>query len=522
MAELSHSDPNRVHWEQLDPGTYEELVAVLISRLHPSAQRIDGSGGDGGRDVQLRTGDGLVLYELKSFTDRMTSARRQQVKSSLRRAAQLDPVKWSLVVPIDPTPSELEWFESLTEVHGFECEWLGQTWLDSQLAQMPEIATYYAHDQRFRLSELVSMLRSVNASIPPVDHQFFGAAAEQMRNAIDEVNRLDPHYVYALSIETDGTESVSVLPRYPGAESDRPWSTVKFEFGDDQAGRDALRTLRESLDYGTRGVVPAEFITELKIDFPAGEGTSLEGYELILGSAEPNEPADVEVVLLAVERLTGAVTRLPLTQPKVTSGLRGARVTMQDISGAVTATLKFDMRSRRFHMDWHCRLPDKFNPLELLPASKFAAAIERGACVEVIINGEKLASDDQAPPQTDTESDGMETQFAQFLEDLVMVQSHTGAFFDIRDEVTVEEADAIASARRLLDGDSVESTWQDMRLVVRPGGREPVTAALGEAAGASDVRIASNLTVTVQGVEIRIGRVTRTMESVQIPPTANP
>ena len=76
---------NRVPWESLDQKTFEDVVAVLISRLNPEAQRIDGSGGDGGRDVQVQADDGLVIFELKSFTGRMASPQRKQVKDSLKR-----------------------------------------------------------------------------------------------------------------------------------------------------------------------------------------------------------------------------------------------------------------------------------------------------------------------------------------------------------------------------------------------------------------------------------------------------
>jgi hypothetical protein len=61
------------------------MVAVLISRIHPEAQRIDGSGGDGGRDVQLPLPTGLEIFELKSFTGRMTATRRRQVEKSLKK-----------------------------------------------------------------------------------------------------------------------------------------------------------------------------------------------------------------------------------------------------------------------------------------------------------------------------------------------------------------------------------------------------------------------------------------------------
>ena len=35
---------NRVLWVEIDEDTYEDMVSVLISWLHPDAQRIDGKG----------------------------------------------------------------------------------------------------------------------------------------------------------------------------------------------------------------------------------------------------------------------------------------------------------------------------------------------------------------------------------------------------------------------------------------------------------------------------------------------
>ena len=92
----------RVRWEDLDSQIYEDMGSVLLSRLHPDAQRIDGSGGDGGRDVQIvndQDDKTLYAFELKSFTGRMDPSRRQQVSNSLKRAADLKPVGWTLVVP---------------------------------------------------------------------------------------------------------------------------------------------------------------------------------------------------------------------------------------------------------------------------------------------------------------------------------------------------------------------------------------------------------------------------------------
>ena len=43
----------KIQWNDFEPQGYEDMVSVLLSRLHPDAQRIDGKGGDGGRDVQI-------------------------------------------------------------------------------------------------------------------------------------------------------------------------------------------------------------------------------------------------------------------------------------------------------------------------------------------------------------------------------------------------------------------------------------------------------------------------------------
>ena len=189
---------NRVRWEDLESGTYEGMVSVLISRLHPEAQRIDGSGGDGGRDVHMPTDDGLVIFELKSFTGRMNPSRRRQAESSLERASQHEPAAWRLVVPIDPTPGELDWFERLSAGYDFECRWLGKCWLDGEMAHKPEIARYYAHGQRYELQEFLDLLRGIGAEPPPISDGILRSAAERASGIVDTLNQLDPHYSISL------------------------------------------------------------------------------------------------------------------------------------------------------------------------------------------------------------------------------------------------------------------------------------------------------------------------------------
>ncbi len=123
----------QIRWEEIERQRYEDIVSVLLSRLHLEAQRIDGKGGDGGQDVQIIHGQNNQIvhaFELKSFTGRIGKTRPRQAVCSLKRAVGLKPARWTLVVPIDPTPAEDEWFRGLGKSYCFPIQWLGKTWLD--------------------------------------------------------------------------------------------------------------------------------------------------------------------------------------------------------------------------------------------------------------------------------------------------------------------------------------------------------------------------------------------------------
>ncbi|MER8233255.1 hypothetical protein [Streptomyces sp. NPDC094049] len=50
-------------WEKVaqEADSYETAVAVLLSLLNPDVIRVDGSGGDGGRDIRFRRDDGTLV-----------------------------------------------------------------------------------------------------------------------------------------------------------------------------------------------------------------------------------------------------------------------------------------------------------------------------------------------------------------------------------------------------------------------------------------------------------------------------
>ena len=181
-----------IRWVDFEPRGYEDMVSVPLSRLHPDAQRIDGTGGDGGRDVQIVHGqDGLIThaFEPKSFTGRMTPARRKQVAGSLKRVAGLGPARWTLVVPIDPTPAWDKWFRKLGVGYCFPTAWYGKTWLDEKMSEFPDIRRYFVEGANDEVVRLRLELQKEQAMVTDV-HDAIG----RLRTLRERLNEIDPHY----------------------------------------------------------------------------------------------------------------------------------------------------------------------------------------------------------------------------------------------------------------------------------------------------------------------------------------
>lgn len=505
---------NRVHWESLSRETYEDMVAVLISRLHPAAQRIDGSGGDGGRDVQIQTDDGLVIYQLKSQTGRMNQSRRRQVEGSLAAASQHSPAEWFLVVPIDPTPRELEWFDRLTGPYGFECRWQGKTWLDSEMAQKPEIARYYAHGDRYEPSEILELLEGINADPLPGGAGILGTAASNAQSIVDHLNQLDPHFKFSIETTPAGRPLVTVIPRYPGAEKDRPPFSVELAFPDTEEGVSAQQALQATFDFGTASVVAPKFISKVVVNVPAGLGAVLEGYEMAIGGPTPGLADEVRVTLKAIGSAGTVEAQLPLVAEEATSGGRGVFISLVDKTTAVTAEIKIDVSELAFSLNWAYSQPDVYSPLDLLPAASFAAALEGGAHLAVDFNGEMHGPVDTGPFPSDVP--GEAARYADFLGHLANLQIKTGVFFDVRHDFSSEEVTAIEQASRLLNGETLEGTWQELSMIVKPEGRDTVKAALGSSPVVGNVQSGSDLTIVVQGHRIPVGLVMDTLDPARV------
>ena len=507
--------PSQVQWGIVGHAMCEAMVKVLIKRLHPTVQAIDGSGGDGGIDLLMHTEHGLVIYQIKSFTERMTSSRRQKVERSLERASAHDPVRWHLVVPIDPTPGELAWFEQLTEQYPFECVWDDKTWLDSEMAQRPDIPRYYLYGGE---SEIVALLESISPEHPAVTLGAAAASGDRVAEIVAHLNKLDPHYVFDITARHDGTVSWATLPRYPGAGQDRPAATTRLAFPSTAEGAHARQMVEELFDYGTPYVVPPEYVAEVSIHVPAGLWGTFAGGELALSThaAEPQQP--FAAALQAVGAHGAVLAQMSLERKETTAGRRGVRFIFTDKSGALSVEARFDAGDGSGRMTLQYEHPYEFSPLDLLPAAKFWEAIGQSDHVALVVNGETVGRGTYEVTLWPSEG---AADYVRFTEHLVHIQTATGVFFNIRGEVSAEDARDVVLASRLLRSERITQTWTELSINITPAGRGPVEEALQgaaepAAAPVTDIRVGVHLSIIVQGNTIPIGMIMREIESARV------
>ncbi len=342
----------QVNWDSARH-VFEDMVSNLLSNLHPNAERIDGSGGDDGRDVQLRESGRLDLFELKSFTGRVSKekGRRRNIEKSLKKAAELQPNSWTLVVPIDPTSGELTWFDGLKSKYPFPLTWRGRTWLDDQMGKHPSIVRYHLEGAD---GEAMRALRELGKEQAALDR---GApdAVERLHKLRDRMEEIDPYYRIDIHMTGD-TTTIEVHPRNRNAVRDRPIViSGRFSFPDTSIGRETAEKVQAVFDFGEDAIISGEFTQELHIDAPAGLGGDLTGGHLQLGPAQDDTPFQLNARLIISSPEQRQLASLPLRFTQRRLGNIGGSVSGGDITGSLMVTIKFDASQHRADFVRHGR-----------------------------------------------------------------------------------------------------------------------------------------------------------------------
>ena len=453
-----------IRWEDLGAQKFEEMVSVLLSRLYSDSQRIDGKGGDGGRDVQIiHAGSGSITeaFELKSFTGRVGSGRRKQVKHSLERAADLRPARWTLVVPIDPNPSELEWFCQLGTSYCFPLEWRGKTWLDEKMAAFEDIRRSFLEDANAEVVRLLLELHQEQAILTHVPD-----AVPRLESLRERLNEIDPYYRYELATLTgaannwpsdvvfsvrQGDVRVDAYPKYRGAVQDRPVSIrAMVSVGPED------QPILEQLGYGLETTIPHHMISSVTVNLPSGLGGNFSGGEFNISPVD-TELDDLVTLSLRVMAEDAMAASYPVQLKDRTSGPRGFAFTGTDDTGWLTIRLTVDVVNEGVEAEFQVN-PRPAMPNSLVPLLRWLDAFQPGRRLNIRWpEGFEVNSAIGRPFWA-------EASPVRLVEALAYLQERTGFYWEMTLSYTDEEASEIVTIAAMMKGEIIDFRWNAFNL----------------------------------------------------------
>ena len=448
----------QVPWEKLGHEKYESAVATLLQRLYPNARRIDGKGGDGGRDVQTNdreTGAIIDAFQLKSFTGRVKGSRRSQVRHSLEKAAHLNPKRWILVVPIDPNPSELEWFQTLGKKYPFQIEWFGKTWLDDKMAAKPDIQRYCLEGINDNIVRILQTFGAEQAEITSVPDAMKRHIALQER-----LDQISPHYHYQITAGPNvadnppqnavmsyisGDIRVDVYTKHAGALAAEPITITMGVEPENEA-------LQSALDYGLGVHLPPESIISASINAPNGLGMSITDaqFQLIPIGTELDKPITVALEIMKGEEL---IASYPIKLTDRTMGDKGSIHAGADSTGWLNIEIKFNRDAQVLEIEFQLT-PTPVMTTSLLPLCRWLRAWQ---------SSDSLVF--RFPDCTDATSE-LPTAFpnqdalCQIIEDFQEIQEHSGKYVEMPIPLTPEDQRYIVGTTNLLRTKCVDFTWK--------------------------------------------------------------
>lgn len=463
----------RVNWA--DPAVqhqYEDMVAVLLQLLHPDALHIEGAGGDEGRDVVRHTDSGLVIYECKRFTDRLTDTRKAQIRRSLKTAASHDPLEWHLVVPINPTPGDEKFFARLQKQYRFPIFWEGRTWLDAQMSRHPAVYRYFIQEAKEEVLELLKDLPIAVDMMESADD-----ALSRLERLHHRLNELDIHYEYSLSTGLASQEPpsdrtvlsvhrgdirIDIVPRYRGALIARPISgafTVSFETEDAHL-REAFTA---ALDFGDAVELPPHTVQDWSIDAPGGLGADFTGGSLRMEGLTHarSEPLPVEARVLTPDG--NLVQGIELTMTRHRQGNKGGTLYGGDSSNQLQLALRYNVDAGTATLDFAYR-PVPLPPAAIRPVATFLAAFKVGYLVELAIGSPPISAmvatlgpDQRVVP----------AWFADVASAFEDVQQRVRTTFDVPADLTEREAHEVLELAEELSPAGRRFTWKDATMTIR-------------------------------------------------------
>ncbi|MFB7263929.1 hypothetical protein ACFCXH_17525 [Streptomyces nojiriensis] len=487
----------RIEWSRLGGDEVEEVLAILVCRRHPKAERIRPSRGDGGIDILLQDDDGsFTVLQIKKFSSNLSSSQKKQIEKSFTRlvtyAAERDMTitEWSLVTPLDRTNENKTWFEGVTAVVDFKVSWHGLPYVEGLAAEYPDVIDYYLRDGKDRLQSAIAELSSLLRMRSQIEKSDDAYGPRDAFNSLSSLHRLlnsqDPHFRYDFDVSSIHQESpLSGLPGLVGTvrEGDGDsFVTVKiFSKFDDavnvrpipfsfkvllRENPEAEQAVNNFHDFGTQATFPVE---DVVIDLPGGLGGAFAKGDLTIG-LPPQTGTVYRELSFEIWTPDGVkVASADLGMHTATTGAIGAELHGSEEGGVFELTLRTEHPN-------HLSLANvRPNPLagkrleSVLPGLEFLANFEAPNLLKIIdpYTGERvgyveLGDGTMAPIALD---------LAATVRSLLVIQERVGRRVPVPDfeQTLIRDVKDWSQAARLIQGEELEVSWGPLSISIIPG-----------------------------------------------------
>lgn len=435
----------------LDPGAFRRIGCA-----YPND-----AGGDGGIDVAAYYPDRTIIYQLKHYTDGLSSkesSRKTQIKRSFmsvvepKDSKKRPPDEWVLVIPCKYTDAIIECVENelLAKVDtppAFEI--LDQPKLDAKLMRRPDLLAKLSRDDHF--TKLVTLHRAEQSVLTGgVDD-----LTKRLHALNDLVAELDPNWT--IGYHTDGCRiSTFPQPKHPRATEVSPLG-VRFTVNPLELDDSTRDQLRDVIGFGASGEVtlPPDAVRDFTWTGPDFSAPSWEGGALVIGGVSSVESLKGKRVRLSLssadDRMTadheGTITR-------ASAGVSGCTLTATfhrslDVTMLVPRVVG-DQDKATLQLDL-----DGCEPREAHRGITLARSVHQSAQARIYLDGEQIAWV-KMDPTTRSFDEGL-VAYGDAAADLDVVQDRTGSIFLMPETITTTDRIWIRVLRIILDGESPQS-----------------------------------------------------------------
>ncbi|MGF6881721.1 hypothetical protein ABH933_001232 [Nocardia sp. GP40] len=443
-----------IDWDTIGQERFDRLVEALINRRYDTDEvtAVNGRGGDGGIDLDVRQGDRVSIFQLKYFPEGFSGGfikRRGQITRSYKKMLGEKPDEWVLVVPNNLTPPERKFVDGLGKGSATpRRRVIDRKELDALLIEFPDIDRWFQRDPSTELRSNAEIFnREVDSLLRPDD------LGDRVRALGELSDTVDPDWTYDFHRDGDIVSEI-MRPKHHRAQIVSPIHiNLRGQFGPQHA--ELFERFQRRFRFGTAETVelPAETVDSVEVTGPEHIARQFGSSTVIIDPGDSTAPGvgrmmevrffDEHGNVLATDE--GRITHLGL-------GTHGFSLDAAFYGDHLSVRITFPVGPGPHQIPTTAHASYKLDgarPRTVADVLRLARLLYTAFKMEVVIEDNLLLS---VTNQSGNEVDCDALILEEFAADLDIVQQRCGKYFALPDTISALDRIEVRVARILIEG----------------------------------------------------------------------